>query len=78
MLASSVIFLGAGLSAGLLWDIADIAMGLMVLINVPVIVILGERAFRALKDYRAQKKQGLTPVFHAGSIGITEKLDYWD
>ncbi len=77
-LASSVIFLGAGLSAGLLWDIADIAMGLMVLINVPVIVILGDRAFRALKDYRMQKKQGLTPVFHAKSIGITDKLDYWD
>ena len=78
VLASAVIFLGAGLSAGLLWDIADIAMGLMVLINIPVIIILGERAFRALKDYKMQKKQGHTPVFHAKSIGITEELDYWD
>ncbi len=78
VLASAVIFVGAGLSAGLLWDIADITMGLMALINMPVIVILGRYAFRALKDYRKQKKAGLTPTFHAKDIGITDQLDYWD
>ncbi len=78
VLASAVIFLGAGLSAGLLWDIADITMGLMALINMPVIIILGRHAFRALKDYRKQKKAGLTPTFHAKDIGITDQLDYWD
>ncbi|MBE6577724.1 MAG: alanine:cation symporter family protein [Ruminococcaceae bacterium] len=78
VLASAVIFVGAGLSAGLLWDIADLTMGLMALINMPVIVFLGRYAFRALKDYRKQKKAGLTPTFHAKDIGITHELDYWN
>ena len=75
--ASLIIFVGAGLSAGLLWDIADLMMGLMTLINLPVIAILGSRAFDALADYRKQRKSGKEPTFCARDIGITEKLDYW-
>ncbi len=78
ILASVVIFVGAGLSAGLLWDIADITMGLMALINMPTIIILGKYAFRALADYRRQKKAGFSPVFHAKDIGLPHKVDYWD
>ena len=70
--------MGAGLSAGLLWDIADLTMGLMALINVPVILILGKYAFRALADYRKQKKSGLSPVFHAKDIGLPHDVDYWE
>jgi AGCS family alanine or glycine:cation symporter len=72
-----LIFVGAGLSAGLLWDIADIFMGLMALINVPVICILGKYAFRALKDFKKQKKQGKEPSFLASSINLPDKVDYW-
>ena len=78
ILASVVIFVGAGLSAGLLWDIADITMGLMALINMPTIIILGKYAFRALADYRRQKKAGFSPVFHAKDIGLPHEVDYWD
>lgn len=78
IIASIVIFVGAGLSAGLLWNIADITMGLMTLINMPTILILGKYAFRALSDYRRQKKIGLSPVFHAKDIGLPHKVDYWD
>lgn len=78
ILASLVIFVGAGLSAGLLWDIADITMGLMALINMPTIIILGKYAFRALSDYRKQKKAGLSPVFHAKDIDLPHRVDYWD
>ncbi len=77
IIACLVILVGAGLNAGLLWGIADVTMGLMTLINMPVILILGRYAFRALKDYRKQKKAGLTPTFHARDIGITQDLDYW-
>ena len=78
VLASLVIFLGAGLSAGLLWDIADLTMGAMALINIPVIFILSKYAFRALSDYKKQKKSGLEPVFLAKNIGIKDELDYWN
>ena len=76
--ASALIFLGAGLSAGLLWDIADVMMGLMTVINIPVIAILGRYAYRALADYKRQRKAGVDPTFRASDIGITDKLDYWN
>ena len=76
--ASLVIFLGAGLSADLLWNIADITMGLMAVINMPVILYLGKYAIRALGDYRRQKKAGEAPVFRAKDIGIDSELDCWD
>lgn len=77
VIASLVILLGAGLNADLLWNIADITMGGMTLINIPVIIILSKYALRAMDDYQKQKKQGLDPVFHSKDIGITEELDYW-
>lgn len=78
IIASLVIFVGAGLSADLLWNIADITMGGMTLINIPVIFILGKYALAALKDYEKQRREGREPVFRAADIGLTDKVDYWD
>lgn len=75
--ASALIFVGAGLSAGLLWDIADVTMGLMAIINMPVIIYLGKYAFRALNDYIKQKKAGQNPVFYAKDIKLPHQVDYW-
>ena len=77
VIASLVIFVGAGLSADLLWNIADITMGGMTIINMPVILILSKYAFRALKDYDNQRKEGKTPVFKAKNIGLPHNVDYW-
>ena len=90
ILASLLIFLGSGLNADLLWNIADVTMGLMALINVPVIIYLSKYAFRALKDFTKQKKQGIDPVFHAKDIGlflddgfqsknnISDQMNFWN
>ena len=72
-----VIFAGAGLTADLLWNIADISMGLMALINIPVIIILGKYAFRTIKDYEKQRKEGKDPVFKTKDIDFPDKVDYW-
>ena len=40
-IACVVIFIGAGSSMGLMWDLADVLMGCMAIINLPVICILG-------------------------------------
>ncbi len=77
VIASLVIFVGAGLSADLLWNIADITMGCMTLINLPVICYLSKYVFRALKDYEKQRKEGKEPVFHAADIDLPHKVDYW-
>ncbi len=72
-----LIFIGAGLSAGLLWDIADVLMGLMALINIPVIIILGKYAYGALNDYIKQKKDGKDPIFLAKTVGLEGVVDCW-
>ena len=77
VVAAAVILLGAGLSAGLLWNIADVTMGLMTLINLPVIAYLSPQVFRALKDYEAQRKAGKAPAFCAKSIDLPCEVDYW-
>ncbi len=77
IIASAVIFLGAGLNAGLLWSIADITMGAMTIINMPVIIILSKYAMKALKDYDKQIKEGKEPVFVAKNIDLPHEVDYW-
>ena len=75
--AALVIFVGAGLSMDLLWNLADVLMGCMAIINLPVIVILGRQAMACLRDYESQRAAGKDPVFCAKDIGITDSLDYW-
>ena len=77
IIASLVIFIGAGLSADLLWNIADITMGGMTIINMPVIIILSKYVVRTLKDYDKQRKEGKEPIFHAKDIGLPHDVDYW-
>lgn len=74
---SAIILVGAGLDAGLLWNLSDVFMGAMTLINVPVIIILGKYAIRAIDDYVKQRKKGLSPNFLAKNIGLKDKVDYW-
>lgn len=78
IIASLIVFAGSCLSADLLWNIADVLMGGMTLINMPVIFILSKYAIRALKDYEKQRKDGRTPVFYAKDIDLPHNVDYWN
>lgn len=78
MIACLVIFAGAGLSADLLWGIADIAMGGMTLINMPVILYLGKYAFRTLQDYEKQQKASGSITFRKKDILLPHETDYWN
>ena len=73
-----LIFVGAGLEIDLVWNLADVLMGIMVMINIPVIILLSRPALAALKDYSAQRKMGRNPVFKAASIHLKDKTDYWN
>ena len=77
VVAAGLIFLGAGLSADFLWNIADLFMGAMTLINMTTLFILGKYAIRTLNDYTQQYKDGIEPVFHVDSIQLPHNVDYW-
>lgn len=78
VLACVVVFVGALLEFGMVWNLADVLMGIMAIINLPVIVILGKPALAALKDYVAQRKAGKDPEFKVSSIGLKTKTDFWN
>ncbi len=78
VIGAALIFLGAIVSFGFAWDMADIAQCVLAFINIPVCIVLGGVAYRALDDYKAQKKAGKNPSFKAASVGVKEKTDFWN
>ena len=78
IVATFIVFIGAIIPMDAAWAMADITMGGMTLINLPVCVLLGKTAIDCMKDYEKQKKLGLKPVFKASSIDINlEELQHW-
>ncbi len=65
------IFLGAQADFSLVWNLADVTMGFMAIVNIVAIFLLGNVAIKVLKDYEKQKKQGKKPVFHEKNVGLT-------
>ena len=63
-------------SADLAWALGDVGVGAMAWFNIVAILILQRPALLALKDYEAQLKEGIDPVFNAEAVGI-EKADFW-
>jgi AGCS family alanine or glycine:cation symporter len=67
---------GALRSATLAWALGDTGVGLMAWLNIIAILILQKPALIALKDYEAQKRAGLDPVFDPVKLGIRNAL-FW-
>lgn len=78
MVAVVIVCLGALMDFSIVWDTADVLMGLMALINIPVIFLLSKPAIHCLEDYLKQKKEGKDPVFKAKNIGLHTKTDFWN
>jgi AGCS family alanine or glycine:cation symporter len=76
----AAVFYGTVRSADLAWGLGDIGVGLMAWLNIIGILILffmGSPAIRALKDYEAQKKAGVTNyTFDPEALGI-KNADFW-
>lgn len=78
LICAGVIFLGSGLEAGLLWDISDVCMGLMAIINIPVLFILSRQVFRTLKDFERKERLGDTSDFKSKDIGLRGRTECWE
>ena len=72
-----VIFYGAVNSFDLAWNLADIFMGFMAMVNLVAILLLGKWALKVLDDYTAQRKAGKDPVFVADRIPGLPKTECW-
>lgn len=76
--ASVIVFVGAIASMSLVWNLADVTQGLMVVTNIPVILLLVRPAVAALKDYQRQREAGEDPVFRSADIGLKEHTEFWN
>lgn len=73
-----LIFIGAIQEQAFVWEVADLLMGIMALINLPVILILSKQALACLKDYQRQIKIRKKPEFKISSIGLNpDHFDFW-
>jgi AGCS family alanine or glycine:cation symporter len=70
-------FYGAISSAGFVWTLGDIGVGLMAWLNIVAIIMLRKPALKALKDYCQQRADGKDPTFDPIALGI-EGADFWE
>ncbi|WP_053363576.1 alanine/glycine:cation symporter family protein [Bacillus sp. FJAT-27251] len=73
-----MVMFGALVDLAVVWNLADLFMGIMALINLVAITLLVNIALAALKDYTAQRKQGKDPVFFADSIPGLKGIESWE
>lgn len=66
----AAIFIGAQMSFSMVWDLADVLMGLMALVNLVAILLLGGKAIRVLRDYQKQRRAGKNPVYRYDEVGV--------
>ena len=71
----AAIAFGATAKLSTVWDLADISMGFMAIVNLIAIVALGRWAFAALRDYQRQVAAGQDPVFLAEEADLPGRLD---
>ena len=74
----TMIVFGSVAKIQIVWDLADLFMGLMVIINLIAITLLSKVAFAALQDYINQKKAGKDPIFYKENIKGLENIECWD
>jgi alanine or glycine:cation symporter, AGCS family len=67
---------GAVWSSEGVWALGSVGVGIMAWLNIIAILIIQKPALLALKDYEAQKKAGLDPVFDPDKLGIAN-ADLW-
>ena len=72
-----MVFFGSLYEAKSMWDLGDIGVGMMAWINIIAILLLSPKAFKALKSYERQKKEGKGPVFDPKEIGA-KGADFWE
>lgn len=72
-----MVMFGALAKVELVWNMADLFMGLMAVLNLTVIAILGKTAFKVLHDYTDQRKAGKNPEFFAKNIPGLKNTECW-
>lgn len=74
--AGVFVIFGAVANLQTVWDMGDLCMAIVTMINLTAILLLSKQVFALLKDYRKQKKSGVKdPIFKRDSSEDFNKLN---
>ena len=72
------VFFGAISSLDLVWTTADMLNAGMVIVNLTAVLLMTPKVVAVLKNYEAQRKAGLEPIFKASDLPEIKNLAAWD
>lgn len=73
-----MVIFGSVAQVGLVWNLADLFMGLMAVLNLIAIFLIGKVALAVLNDYTTQLDAGKNPVFKASHIPDLKHAECWE
>ena len=73
-LVLAIVMAGSVASLSLVWNFADVSMGLMALVNIAAIVMLSKVAYVVIHDYERQLKLGIPPTFDSSKFPEIKNL----
>lgn len=76
ILMIAAVYYGSINKASMIWSLGDIGVGTMAWINIVAILLLSRMAFKALRSYEKQKKEGKDPEFDPDELNI-KNADIW-
>ena len=76
VVALAIIFIGTRVSFDTAWNMTDILMGLVAIVNIIAVFAMRKIATATLNDYETKRKNTAEPVFKAADIGLTN-TDCW-
>lgn len=78
VLVIGFVFFGSVAKVQLVWDLADVFMGIMAFINLIAILALWKIAKKVLDNYLVQRKAGKNPVFYADELEGLDNTECWE
>lgn len=72
----AAVYYGSINKASMIWSLGDIGVGTMAWINIIAILLLSRMAFKTLRSYEKQKKEGKEPEFDPDELNI-KNADIW-
>lgn len=74
----AMVLFGSVSKINIVWNMADLSMGLMAFVNLIAITFLVPPVVDALKDYAEQKKMGKNPIYDKSKFSYTADIECWD
>ncbi|MFB0972479.1 MAG: alanine/glycine:cation symporter family protein, partial [Neofamilia sp.] len=63
-----LIFIWGNIESGMAWNLSDLALGSITWINMVIVLMLSPKVIALYKDYDAQMKQGVNPVYDVDKL----------